>query len=229
MDQRFLVLKIGSLVQSPPIFQLYLMPYNGVVPGLPLEGKVFAITGGASGIGLAAAKSLCQKGAIVCVADVDQAALDSAGSFFASQKRSFKTSKVDVSRRSDVEAWIGSIVSEFGRLDGAANVAGIIGKGHGRDAVTALDDDEWDRIIAVNLTGMMYCLRAELNRVVDGGSIVNVASIHGTKGNVSSGLYFPHFLASHGPVPTHVQMLILWPPPQGSHVMLHTMLASTVC
>ncbi|KAI7781197.1 3-oxoacyl-(acyl-carrier-protein) reductase [Diaporthe eres] len=158
------------------------MTQNGAVPGLSLEGKVFAITGGASGIGLATAKSLAQKGAIVCVADVNQTALDSAGSFFNSQKRSFKTSILDVSKRSDVESWIGSIVSEFGRLDGAANVAGIIGKGHGRDAVTDLDDGEWDRIIAVNLTGMMYCLRAELSRVVDGGSIVNVASIHGTKG-----------------------------------------------
>lgn len=158
------------------------MTQNGAVPGLSLEGKVFAITGGASGIGLATAKSLARKGAIVCIADVNQAALDSAGSFFNSQKRSFKASILDVSKRSDVESWIGSIVSEFGRLDGAANVAGIIGKGHGRDAVTDLDDGEWDRIIAVNLTGMMYCLRAELNRLVDGGSIVNVASIHGTKG-----------------------------------------------
>ncbi|KAK2602670.1 hypothetical protein N8I77_009184 [Diaporthe amygdali] len=158
------------------------MTQNGALPVLPLEGKVFAITGGASGIGLATAQNLARKGAIVCIADLDQSALDSAGSLFTSQKRSFKTSKVDVSKRTDVEAWLESIVSEFGRLDGAANVAGIIGKGHGRDAVTALNDDEWDRIIAVNLTGMMYCLRAELRRIVDGGSIVNVASIHGTKG-----------------------------------------------
>lgn len=158
------------------------MTQNGTGPGLPLEGKVFAITGGASGIGLATAKSLAQKGAIVCIADVDKVALDSAGSFFTSQKRSFKTSILDVAKRSDVESWIESIVSEFGRLDGAANVAGIIGKGHGRDAVADLDDNEWHRIIAVNLSGMMYCLRAELNRVVDGGSIVNIASIHGTKG-----------------------------------------------
>lgn len=158
------------------------MTQNGTVPSLPLEGMVFAITGGASGIGLATAKSLAQKGATVCIADVDKAALDSASSFFTSQKHSFKASIVDVSKRSDVESWIESIVSEFGRLDGAANVAGIIGKGHGRDAVADLDDDEWDRIIAVNLTGIMYCLRAEVNRVVEGGSIVNVASIHGTKG-----------------------------------------------
>lgn len=164
------------------VAQSHAMAQNGTVSSFPLEGKVYAITGGASGIGLATAKGLARKGAIVCIADVDEAALDSAASFFTSQKRSFKASILDVSKRTDVESWMDSIVSEFGRLDGAANVAGIIGKGHNRDAVADLDDNEWDQILAVNLTGMMYCLRAELKRVVDGGSIVNVASIHGTKG-----------------------------------------------
>lgn len=202
------------------------MTQNGASPVLPLEGRVFAITGGASGIGLATAKGLAQKGAIVCIADVDQAALNSAGSFFTSQKRSFKTSVLDVSKRSVVESWIGSIVSEFGRLDGAANVAGIIGKGHGRDAVTDLDDGEWERIIAVNLTGMMYCLRAELNRVVDGGSIVNVASIHGTKGMP---LQIPNLHISIPPKDPHrhtSSCSYVSPPPQGSRVMLPTMPAS---
>lgn len=209
------------------MLQLYLMAQNGTAPGLPLDGKVFAITGGASGIGLATAKSLVRKGAIVCIADVDQAALDSAGSFFTSHKRGFKTSILDVSKRSDVESWIESIVSEFGRLDGAANVAGIIGKGHGRDAVTDLDDSEWDRIIAVNLTGMMYCLRAELNRVVEGGSIVNVASIHGTKGMSSQDHVSPMATSS---TDSHQPRTIAYtlPPCQGSRGMLHTMRASTV-
>lgn len=161
---------------------------------LPLEGKVFAITGGASGIGLATAKILSGKGATVCIADVDTAALSSAESFFASSPSSsegtatFTATRVDVSQRAEVDAWVEGIAARFGRLDGAANVAGIIGAGHGRDAVVELDDAEWDRIIAVNLTGTMYCLRAELRRVVDGGSVVNVASIHGTKGTYTSGL-----------------------------------------
>lgn len=154
---------------------------------LPLEGKVFAITGGASGIGLATAKNLSSKGAIVCIADIDPEALSSACSCLASQepRPKFLATRVDVSKRAEVDAWIESITETYGRIDGAANVAGIIGKSHGRDAVTDLDDAEWNRILSVNLTGMMYCLRAELRKVVDGGSIVNVSSIHGTKGEAA--------------------------------------------
>lgn len=149
---------------------------------LPLAGKVFAITGGASGIGLATAKLLSKRGAAVGIGDVDPEAMKAAEEHFSALGASFTVSKVDVSNRSEVDSWIESVVERFGRLDGAANVAGIIGKYHGIATVAELDDTEWDRIIAVNLTGMMYCLRAQLRKVVDGGSIVNVSSIHGTKG-----------------------------------------------
>lgn len=175
-------------------------------PYTPLEGKVFAITGGASGIGYATAKILSSRGAAVGIADVDPEALKAAEDYFSSSsqqeegagrdaaaaaagKNKFLVSKVDVSKRAEVDAWIASIVAKFGRLDGAANVAGIIGKHHGLAAVAELDDDEWDKIIAVNLTGMMYCLRAELRSVVDGGSIVNVSSIHGIKGFAKHAAY----------------------------------------
>ncbi|KAB5563049.1 hypothetical protein GE09DRAFT_768843 [Coniochaeta sp. 2T2.1] len=148
-----------------------------------LQGKVFAITGGASGIGLATAKLLSTRGATVCIADIDPEAMKSAVAFFSEQGGAkYDITKVDVSKRDQVDAWIEGIVERHGRLDGAANVAGIIGREHGKTATTELRDEEWDRIIAVNLTGTMYCLRAELRRVVDGGSIVNISSIHGLKG-----------------------------------------------
>ncbi|ETS79128.1 hypothetical protein PFICI_08981 [Pestalotiopsis fici W106-1] len=160
---------------------------------MSLKGKVFAITGGASGIGYATAKILSSRGAAVGIADVDPEALKAAEDYFSSQgdatAAAFLISKVDVSKRAEVDGWIASIVAKFGRLDGAANVAGIIGKHHGLASVAELDDTEWDKIIAVNLTGMMYCLRAELQSVVDGGSIVNVSSIHGTKGFAKHAAY----------------------------------------
>lgn len=59
--------------------------------------------------------------------------------------------KVDVSKRSDVDSWIASVVSKFGKLEGAANCAGIIGKHHGTRVVEELDDDQWDLIMTVNL------------------------------------------------------------------------------
>ncbi|KAM4065752.1 enoyl-(Acyl carrier protein) reductase [Hirsutella rhossiliensis] len=148
----------------------------------PLVDKVFAITGGASGIGLATAKILSDRGATVCIADVDRDGLRAAEAHFGSLGAPFTATEVDVSKRSQVDAWIDSIIATYSRLDGAANIAGIIGTAHGVAAVSELDDGEWDRIIGVNLTGTMYCLRAELRNIVDGGSIVNVSSVHGLKG-----------------------------------------------
>jgi len=156
----------------------------------PLAGKVYVITGGASGIGLATAKLISERGGTVCIADVDPIALTAAESYFAGKSVPFTVTAVDVSKREQVEAWINATMDKFGRLDGAANAAGVIGKDHGIKPVSALDDDEWDRILAVNLTGLMYCLRAQLNKISNGGSIVNVASIHGTTGQSMGVLWF---------------------------------------
>lgn len=153
---------------------------------MSLRGKVYAVTGGASGIGLATAKIISERGGTVCIADVNQDALSAAESYFGSKTPSvpYMATQVDVSNKQQVIDWIDGIKNTFHRLDGAANIAGVIGKDHGMKAVAELDDDEWDTIIGVNLTGMMYCLRAELKNIADGGSIVNMASIHATTGGI---------------------------------------------
>ncbi|KAL7915391.1 hypothetical protein GGI35DRAFT_475067 [Trichoderma velutinum] len=179
-----------QMVQKAPQVVATSLPPPSVPTGpLPLSGKVFAITGGASGIGLATAQVLSRRGATVCIADVDPEAMKAAEVYFTSLEVPHMVTKVDVSKRKEVDAWIESIVKEHGRLDGAANVAGVIGKFHGVSPVSELDDDEWDRIIGVNLTGTMYCMRAELRNMVDRGSIVNVSSIHGLKGFARHGAY----------------------------------------
>ncbi|KAG7110460.1 Short-chain dehydrogenase/reductase ABA4 like protein [Verticillium longisporum] len=134
---------------------------------MSLAGKVYAVTGGASGIGLATAKQISARGGTVCIADVDANALAHAEAFFAAQTpaASFAITKVDVSKRDQVEAWIGGVVARFGRLDGAANIAGVIGKDHGVKPVAELDDDDGR------------------------GSIVNMASIHSTTGMANHGAY----------------------------------------
>ncbi|KAL6897568.1 hypothetical protein GGI43DRAFT_409402 [Trichoderma evansii] len=179
-----MVQKAPQVVASP------LPPPPVVIDGnLALKGKVFAITGGASGIGLATAQVLSRRGATVCIADVDPEAMKAAEVYFTSLEVPHMVTRVDVSKRKEVDAWIESIVKAHGRLDGAANVAGVIGKYHGVSPVSELEDDEWDKIIGVNLTGTMYCMRAELRNMNDRGSIVNVSSIHGLKGFAKHGAY----------------------------------------
>jgi NAD(P)-dependent dehydrogenase (short-subunit alcohol dehydrogenase family) len=152
---------------------------------MSMKDKIIAITGGASGIGLSSAKILSSRGATVCIADVDPSALQNASSHFSSQSTPHMISTVDVTKVAEVDAWIKSIVEKYGRLDGAANCAGIIGKHHGIRTIAETEDSEWEKIMAVNLTGLFYCLRAELRVVKEGGSIVNVASIQGVMGESS--------------------------------------------
>lgn len=156
-----------------------------------VNGKVYAITG-LGGIGLAVARQLHKQGANLSLADISETVLASARKTIESEsgpstESRILTTALDISNVSAVNDWIASTVSHFGRLDGAANMAGTIGKEHGTGMFIEQDDAEWDMLMRVNVTGLMYCLRAQLNAIMQTapggkGSIVNASSIQGLKG-----------------------------------------------
>jgi NAD(P)-dependent dehydrogenase (short-subunit alcohol dehydrogenase family) len=152
------------------------------------EGKVIAIAG-VAGIGFSIAKQLRSRGAILSLADIDQKALDESFALLGSSEEHVMITKVDITSAAQVGAWIDATIEKFGKLNGAANMAGAIGKHHGVRKLVDQDDDEWDLIMRVNVTGMMYCLRAELRRMSPGGSIVNATSIQGLTGFAKHAAY----------------------------------------
>ncbi|KAJ5520233.1 Glucose/ribitol dehydrogenase [Penicillium fimorum] len=156
-----------------------------------VKGRVYAVTG-LGGIGLAVARQLHSQGALLSLADLSEKVLATAretieAEFGSSTAETITTTALDISNASAVKDWIDSTVSRFGRLDGAANMAGTIGKNHGTGKLVDQDDAEWDMLMRVNVTGLMYCLRAQLRAITatapgGKGSIVNASSIQGLRG-----------------------------------------------
>lgn len=151
------------------------------------KGKVIAITGAASGIAFATSKLLAERGAILAMADRNEKLLDTAVSELKSSGATVTGSVLDVRDAAAVESWIQATVKEHGKLDGAANLAGVIGPTIGITGIEDIPLSEFDFIIDVNLKGVFNCLRAELKAMHEKikagdqklGSIVNAASIAG--------------------------------------------------
>lgn len=148
------------------------------------EGRVICITGAASGIGLATAHLLASRGAKgLSLGDLS---LDGLEKVAADLKQKYQidtfTFQLDVRNCSKVEEWITETVKHFGKLDCAANIAGVIPKSIGVNGIDNQDLDEWEFMLGVNLTGVMHCLRAQLRHIGQGGSIVNAGSIAGLIG-----------------------------------------------
>ena len=148
-----------------------------------LNGKVAVITGSAGGIGLATACRFAAEGAHVVLADLREAALEAAraGVLAAAPDASLLTAVVDVTRTDQVQAMVALTLQRFGRIDCLVNNAGIT-----QDArLVKMTDEQFDRVIEVNLKGVYRCTQAVADPMIRQGSgvILNASSVVGLYGN----------------------------------------------
>ncbi|MGI4875663.1 MAG: SDR family NAD(P)-dependent oxidoreductase [Janthinobacterium lividum] len=139
------------------------------------QDKVVIITGGASGIGLAIAKRLASEGARIVLADINQAALDTAGpEVQAAGAPDVWGSVCNVADENQVIATVQGALARYGRLDVIVNNAGLMQF----KALELLTGDDWQRILGVDLLGTFYFTKQAFLHMKPGGNVVNVASIH---------------------------------------------------
>lgn len=158
--------------------------------------KVALVTGGSTGIGRATAVAFAREGARVVVADVNQAEGEETVSRIRAAGGEALFVRADVSRSAEVKALVERTLATYGRLDCAFNNAGIEGV---MIPTVECTEENWDRVIAVNLTSAFLCMKHELAHMlkVGRGSIVNCASIAGLVGFPNA----PAYVASkHGMV-----------------------------
>jgi NAD(P)-dependent dehydrogenase (short-subunit alcohol dehydrogenase family) len=147
-----------------------------------LDGKVALITGGASGIGRATALTCAREGAQLVIADMNEDGGQQTAHRITEQGGKAIFVRTDVSKAVEVQALISQAVATYGRLDCAHNNAGISGGGRALTAEYA--EETWHQVIAVNLTGVWFCMKYEIPQMLQhgGGAIVNTASVAGLIG-----------------------------------------------
>ena len=160
-----------------------------------LTGKVALVTGAGSGIGRATALEFARRGARVVVSDISREGVARTAGTILDSSGEAMPHVGDVCLRDDVEQVVGEAVALFGRLDFAFNNAGI--EGESADTASCTEEN-WDRVIDVNLKGVWLCMRAQIPimREQGEGVIVNCASVAGLVGFKD----LPAYCASKGGV-----------------------------
>jgi NAD(P)-dependent dehydrogenase (short-subunit alcohol dehydrogenase family) len=146
------------------------------------HGKVVMVTGAANGLGRATALRLAREGARLALVDVNAEGLEATRAAIAAATQGAESVLItaDVSVEDEVRGYVEQTVRQFGRVDGLYNNAGIEGK---QDAVEEYDSDMFDKVLDVNLKGVLYGLKHTLPRLraQGSGAIVNAASVGGIR------------------------------------------------
>lgn len=157
------------------------------------DGKVVIVTGGGSGIGKAIALRFAQERAVVAVADINQATVDETQRALAPYGSKSLALRVDVAHTADVRGMVDRVMKELGAIDILVNNAGIIVRAPLMDT----SEEDWDRVIAVDLRGVYLCTKYVVPEIIRGGEgkIVNISSLTGLVG-----LTAPAYTAAKGGV-----------------------------
>jgi 2-deoxy-D-gluconate 3-dehydrogenase len=155
-----------------------------------LQGKAAIVTGGAMGIGAAIGERLAEAGAAVLIADVNEEAARKTAARIGETGGQAVAFRADMRQVGDIRAMVAAAVERFGRLDVLVNNAGIF------PFTPALEmtEEQWDRVLDVNLKGAFFAAQAAARALTAGGRIVNIASIDGLH---PTG-YLAHYDASKG-------------------------------
>lgn len=186
---------------------------------MKLRDKVAVVTGGASGIGRAIALAYASEGARVVVLDISDLAMTAIAREIVERGGEVMTLRTDVASSSNVRASFEAVVEKYGTIDILVNNAGIFrsdekgfaDRGRHLDMITTtqpktslritskMTDDEWERMIKIDLTGVFYCTREALKIMEERnyGRIVNIASIAGISAIAS---HAPNYSAAKGGV-----------------------------
>jgi 3-oxoacyl-[acyl-carrier protein] reductase len=139
-----------------------------------LSGKVAVLTGVGSGIGKASALTLAAAGATIVGGDIDEAGAQLTADEIKTDGGTAAVQRTDVTQRAEVDALVDRAASEFGRVDIVGNIAGVP---HNK-LVSECSDDEFERILAINLKSVFYGCQAAIRHMIPqaSGSIVNISS-----------------------------------------------------
>lgn len=165
---------------------------------MPFNKKVALVTGAGSGIGEAIAKELAGLGARIVLADINEAGAQRVADEIAATNGEAVPFKADSASPDDNNEAVAFAVRTYGKLNYAVNNAGI----GGNSAPTGeVDIEDWDRVIDINLNGILYAMRYQIPAMLEAGAsesaIVNMASIHGAVAAIGNSAYTA---AKHGVV-----------------------------